>query len=179
MNKSDVLFILQITQSIFTIAMFVCPVLIYYLFKNKSIKGFMKYVGIYNSKKGAFFRSFKIILFGYLFTIFVYIMLYFINGKMETFPLRMEYESCNSIIFIIIVILMGLRAGVGEEIFFRGWIANNLIKNIGFNKGNIIQAIIFALPHIITFSAAPSLESILLFCNAFVNGYCLGYKLYK
>lgn len=164
---------------IFSVIIFVCPLIIYYLFKNKSLKGFFRSVGIYRPKKGAFYRSLKPILSGYLFTIFVYMVLYFSNSGMETFPLRKEYESYSTIAFVIAVIFMGLKTGILEETFFRGCITNSLIKKIGFKKANLIQAIIFSAAHILTFNKLPILEGTLLICNAFVLGYAFGYITYK
>lgn len=45
------------------------------------------------------------------------------------------------------VIGVALRA-VGEEIFFRGLLGGVLMRRLGFARGNLLQAVLFLLPHL-------------------------------
>ncbi|MPQ33906.1 CPBP family intramembrane metalloprotease [Clostridium estertheticum] len=72
-------------------------------------------------------------------------------------------------------LLYGLQTGIGEEILFRGFIGKRLVSKFGFLVGNIVQALIFAVPHILNFAATPILEITLCVLNALFIGYVFGY----
>ena len=42
-----------------------------------------------------------------------------------------------------------IYVALGEEIFFRGFLGSWLIRRFGFARGNIAQALIFLLPHLL------------------------------
>lgn len=43
---------------------------------------------------------------------------------------------------------IALRAA-GEEVFFRGLLGGSLIRHLGFAWGNILQAVLFLIPHLV------------------------------
>ena len=45
------------------------------------------------------------------------------------------------------ILLFGLKTGFPEEFFYRGFLLKRLQNKFGFDTGNLIQAVIFALPH--------------------------------
>ena len=51
----------------------------------------------------------------------------------------------------ILLMLAWIKTSLSEEIFFRGFVAKRLISVIGYQKGNIIQALIFAIIHVLLF----------------------------
>jgi len=75
--------------------------------------------------------------------------------------------------------LYGFKTGIAEEIFFRGFIANQLVKHLGFSKGNAIQAVIFALPHFVIRGSASIADIFVRIINAFLLGYTFGYVAYQ
>jgi membrane protease YdiL (CAAX protease family) len=99
---------------------------------------------------------------GYLFTILVYVILKIVNGGMTSELLVREKEVMSVPMLILCILIVGLRSGFGEEIFFRGVVAAYLFEKMKFAKANILQALIFMLPHIVTFLKLPGLESGLL-----------------
>jgi membrane protease YdiL (CAAX protease family) len=68
-----------------------------------------------------------------------------------------------------------MKTGIAEEIFFRGFIAKKLIKILGFSKGNVVQAVVFALPHFVIRGSASTADIIVRIINAFLLGYTFGY----
>jgi len=50
-----------------------------------------------------------------------------------------------------------------------------LIKNLGFLKGNVLQAIVFALPHFVIRGSASLVDITVRIINAFLLGYTFGY----
>ena len=55
----------------------------------------------------------------------------------------------------VTVALLGIKAfaqtSLSEEIFFRGFIAKRLISWLGFKWGNLLQALLFGLVHLLLF----------------------------
>ena len=73
----------------------------------------------------------------------------------------------------------GLKTGVAEEILFRGFFAKKLFEIFHFRVGNIIQALIFALPHIISISKLNWIDTSIRIINAFIIGIVFGYVMEK
>lgn len=65
----------------------------------------------------------------------------------------------------------------GEESFFRGFLGGMLMRRLGFAWGNIVQAFIFLLPHLLILTASLSLWPLLV--AQFFAGWLQGWLLYK
>lgn len=74
------------------------------------------------------------------------------------------------------VIGVVLRAA-GEEIFFRGFLGNLLIRKLGFTWGNLAQAIVFLLPHLMLLSVDLRLWPLLPL--QFAIGWLLGWLTHR
>lgn len=97
-------------------------------------------------------------------------------GRVTT-PLHREGRS--SFTLFLLLLFYGMKTGIAEEIFFRGFIARKLIGKLGFPKGNLIQAVIFALPHFVISGTASAIDIIVRIINAFLLGYTFGYVMHK
>ena len=51
--------------------------------------------------------------------------------------------------FLLVWLKEAIYVALGEEIFFRGFLGSWLIRRLGFARGNIAQALIFLLPHLL------------------------------
>ena len=51
--------------------------------------------------------------------------------------------------FLLVWLKEAIYVALGEEIFFRGFLGSWLIRRFGFARGNIAQALIFLLPHLL------------------------------
>ena len=69
-----------------------------------------------------------------------------------------------------------IQTGLSEEIFFRGFVGKRLINLLGFARGNLIQASIFGLLHLVMMFPAVGLAiaMILAFVTGFM-GWVMGY----
>jgi membrane protease YdiL (CAAX protease family) len=66
---------------------------------------------------------------------------------------------------------------LGEEILFRGLIGGVLFRRFGFVRGNLIQAAVFLVPHLLLLVVDASLWPILPV--QFLAGFLLGWLRYK
>jgi membrane protease YdiL (CAAX protease family) len=86
-----------------------------------------------------------------------------------------DIHNFTVITIFFYLLLYGMKTGIAEEIFFRGFIAKKLIKILGFSKGNVVQAVVFALPHFVIRGSASTADIIVRIINAFLLGYTFGY----
>ncbi len=70
-----------------------------------------------------------------------------------------------------------LYIALGEEVFFRGFLASWLMRRIGFRWGNLAQAAIFLLPHLLLINFGWKIWPI--FIVQFCAGWLQGWLLYK
>lgn len=90
-------------------------------------------------------------------------------------PIGLAGYSVGS--YLLSLLVMGLRSGTGEEMFFRGFIGKRLIRKLGFAWGNILQALIFGLCHYSlmsngSLSVADRIDRVI---SASLLGYAFGY----
>lgn len=63
--------------------------------------------------------------------------------------LRVMGLSSASVIILLITALF--KTSLAEEILFRGLIAKRLINKLGFKIGNLLQAFVFGILHVLLF----------------------------
>lgn len=160
------------------LSLFIMIPLLWYIISHKKVRNFFEYIGIKKAPIKSFISAFAVTGIAYIFTIAYFICLK-ISGGMEISPLQKAYEISNTVMFCCIAFVYALNAGVCEEILFRGFIGKRLIQTLGFKWGNLIQAIIFVFPHLITFGLAPTFEVIVGVINAGVMGWTFGYIMHK
>ncbi|MTI61910.1 MAG: CPBP family intramembrane metalloprotease [Firmicutes bacterium] len=150
--------------------------LIWYLVKEKKLKGFINSLGIYIPSKINYSELFIPIL-----VVYIIILVANITVILLGYSGRSSLDTQDITVFTLFLYLLlyGLKTGLAEEIFFRGFIAKKLIKKIGFLKGNIIQAVIFALPHFVMEGKASQVDIVVRIINAFLLGYIFGYVMHK
>ena len=94
-----------------------------------------------------------------------------ITGKIRLMGL--SYSSVT-----IILIIAWIKTSLSEEIFFRGFLAKQWIKKLGFTKGNLLQSIIFGLVHLLLFGLLVKitvLPLIVIFIFSSLAGWVIGY----
>ncbi len=79
--------------------------------------------------------------------------------------------------FLIALFREGIFVALGEEAFFRGFLGGLLIRKFGFQIGNLLQAIIFLLPHLLILTVNTTLWPILI--PQFISGWIFGLLSYK
>jgi len=174
MTKDITLLLLQLGNLFVSIGIWLVLAVVFCRIKYKTLKGFWGNIGIRKPKEKTLGGNIIIAVAGYLFTILMYIVLKVVNGGMTAELLAKEREAMSVPMLLLCILIVGLRSGIGEEIFFRGVVAGHLFEKMKFGTANILQALIFMLPHIVTFFKLPGLESGLLIVNAFVFGLAAG-----
>jgi hypothetical protein len=66
---------------------------------------------------------------------------------------------------------------LGEEVFFRGFLGSWLFRRLGFRWGNLVQATVFLLPHLLLLAVGPQIWPI--FVVQFCAGWAQGWLQYK
>ncbi|MFC1936601.1 type II CAAX prenyl endopeptidase Rce1 family protein, partial [Chloroflexota bacterium] len=64
--------------------------------------------------------------------------------------------------FLLVWLREAIYVALGEEIFFRGFLGGWLIRRYGFAIGNLIQSLIFLLPHLLLFLVSLSFWPMIL-----------------
>jgi membrane protease YdiL (CAAX protease family) len=64
---------------------------------------------------------------------------------------------------------------LGEEVFFRGFLGSWLFRRIGFRWGNLVQAAVFLLPHLLLLNISAGIWPIFIvqFCAGWLQGWLL------
>jgi membrane protease YdiL (CAAX protease family) len=83
--------------------------------------------------------------------------------------------SVNS--FLLVWLREAIYVALGEEIFFRGFLGGWLVRRLGFAIGNIVQALIFILPHLLLLLV--SLDLWLIIVVQLIAGWLLGWLRYR
>ncbi len=127
---------------------------IVYLIINKKAKGFFNYIGLKKSNRKANLLALLLCLL----VVIPFIILWFLapefkaimtHPKSVTGGFRAMGFSLQTQLLVIVMAL--LKTSLSEEILFRGFIAKRLIAWLGFQAGNIIQAVIFGAIHTLLF----------------------------
>lgn len=165
----------QIINTFFTFALLAFIPFIWYLINYRKLKGLGNYLGFTKPPEGSFLSALKFTGLGYCFSLMVIVILIVQSGEIMTTLTAEAFETGSIFIIIVSVLLIGIKTGISEELLFRGFIGKLLIKTFGFKIGNLIQSIIFVLPHYLTFTATPKLEFYLMMLNSGVMGYIFGF----
>ena len=141
----DVIISTLIQMTVFIGLPFIC-----YLIFVKEKTGFFKWIGLYIPNKATWIKSGVVVFFASMIlmvgTLIVFLELGVISKDMlNSFNIS---EHKFSIEFVFIVLIKAIfQTALSEEIFFRGFIGKTIARKFGYIKGNIIQAIMFGLPH--------------------------------
>jgi uncharacterized protein len=171
----------EVISTIIQIGLFTLIPFIFYKFRKDKSLTFLKYIGLYKPPT----KSLLYVVFVSLIFLFIGIGLIYIDDNFKqaalspnsmTGKLRMLGLSGSTITILLITALF--KTSLSEEILFRGFIAKKLINSLGLKNGNILQALIFGLLHLLLFvfltkATVFSLTLILIFSS--FAGWTIGY----
>lgn len=143
---------------------------------KRGARGFFRYLGIYVPNEMDVVGSIRIILPIYLITLAANLLV-IATGNSQRSTGGVDHNAWC--VVLIGLILYGLKTGIAEEIFFRGFIAKRFYPLLGFFKGNLVQACVFALPHVVINGPASPIDIAVRVVNAFMLGYAFGYTVEK
>lgn len=124
--------------------------LISYLVFCRKKNGFFNWIGLYLPKSRNWIKSSITVFVVSLFVMVGPLTLFQYLGYItpEMFYDKTISEQGFSISIVIIILLKAIiQTSLSEEIFFRGLIGKRIANKFGYLVGNIIQALIFGLPH--------------------------------
>lgn len=171
----------EIISTVFQIIAFTLIPFIFFMFrKDKSIT-FFKFIGLYKPT----IKSFIYISLAALIFLVAGIGLTFIDDGIKQAVLspnsvtgKLRLMGFNEITVITLLIIALFKTSFAEEILFRGFIARQLINQLGFKNGNIIQATIFGLIHLLLFwllTKTTIIPLIFIFSLSACAGWTVGY----
>lgn len=125
---------------------------IFFLISHKTYRGFFRRMGLYPAGRKSLITG---ILFGALMGIAGIVMMNFFPvlklaaTAEKTVPSAIRQLNNNGEKIAIILITALIRTSLSEEILFRGGLGKWLMHTMGYRFGNILQAFIFGMVHIL------------------------------
>jgi membrane protease YdiL (CAAX protease family) len=171
----------EFISTIIQIGLFTLIPFIFYKLRKEKSETFFKYIGLYKPPT----KSLLYVAFVSLIFLFIGIGLTYIDEDFKqatlsphsvTGKLRMLGLSGSTITILLMTALF--KTSLAEEILFRGFIAKRLINSLGFKNGNILQALIFGLLHLLLFmflTKATVFSLILILIFSSFAGWTIGY----
>ena len=166
----------KLISAILQVVILIAIPFIFYLVKEKRVKGFFNWIGFKTTENNVF-KYMAIIFISFLVIIILpYLYLYNTNSLTYTGFTVDAYKQYGWSMQTILVILIWavVQTSLSEEIFFRGFLGNRLFEKLG-NGGNVIQAIIFGGIHIVSVVGKGILPMVIIFLLTGGIGYALGW----
>jgi membrane protease YdiL (CAAX protease family) len=171
----------EFISAILQVILFTLVPFIFFLFrKNKSLS-FFAYIGLTKPTM----QSIIYVIGVALLFVLMGVGLTFINEDIKqavflpnsvTGKIRLMGFNISSVSVLLIMAL--IKTSLSEEIFFRGFLAKRLINKLGFKTGNILQAMIFGLIHLLLFwllTQTTFIPLIIILVFSSFAGWAIGY----
>ena len=170
----------EIFSTVLQIVVFSLIPFIAYLFNRKKWNSFLQYVGLKRSNtKANLYAAASSLIIGLPFLILCIANTEFreilFHPESMTGKFRAMGFSATSLFLVLLTAI--LKTALSEEIFFRGFLAKRLIIWLGFQSGNLLQAIIFGVIHTLIFLSISSniFFLILIFIFPAIGAYVMAY----
>lgn len=171
----------EFISTIFQIGLFTLIPFIFFLFRKDKTLKFFRYIGLYKPTT----KSLMYVVLTSLIFLIAGIGLIFIDDSIKQAVLspnsvtgKLRLMGLNATTVTILLIIALFKTSFAEEILFRGFIAKRLINKLGFKIGNILQAIIFGLLHLLLFwllTKTTFIPLIFIFIFSSFAGWTIGY----
>ncbi|MBS4979908.1 MAG: CPBP family intramembrane metalloprotease [Lachnospiraceae bacterium] len=167
----------QITSAVLQLLIFSIVPFIWYIFTQKRIRGFFKWLGIRTAPKPPL-RIMFCILIGFFVALFLPYMWLYQSGNLnyQGFTVDAFRQSGWSVQTCSVILIWAvIQTSLSEEIIFRGFLCKRFCKKFGEKTGNIVQAVIFGMVHISALpdKNIPAIVIIVLLTGGI--GYALGW----
>lgn len=167
--------IIEFISMIINILLFAVIPFFWYLVKRKRVRGFLKYLGVYRPGQINLFEITTIIVPVYLIVLTANLLVIALGYSGRSF----NTDNYTVLTLFLSLLFYGMKTGIAEEIFFRGFIAKKVIDKLGYSKGNLIQAVIFGMLHFVIQGSASRIDIIVRIIGASLLGYTFGYVMDK
>ena len=163
----------EILSTIFQLLVVVLIPFLFYVIKYKTVVGFFSYIGL----KGTTKKANLLALIALLAVLASSLGILFLKSDLKE-SLTSQYSvvgklkqmGLNTASVTLLLIIALFRTSLSEEIFFRGFIAKRLTNRLGFQMGNLVQAAIFGLMHLLMVFMLSRLTALLLVFAFVVSG---------
>lgn len=173
-------FLGNLISTIIQIGIFTLIPFVFFQFRKDKTQTFKKYIGFYKPTGKSIFY---VLLTSLLVLISGIILVLTNTGIKEavfapnsvTGQIKQMGFSVTSILTLLIIALF--KTSLAEEILFRGFIAKRLTNKLGFKIGNILQALIFGIIHLILFwgiAKTTIIPLIIIFSLTTIAGWTIG-----
>lgn len=147
---------------------------LYWLIKRRKEASFFRYVGLILPKKTGKTAEIAVFALGY---IVVYGIVHFVPAiSVLTQPSASAYAGLGVAAMIPAVFECFVQQGLAEEVLFRGFIGKRFDAKFGFAAGNVAQATVFGLVHVL-FSMSTERDFLayaIIFVSTAAGGWLLG-----
>lgn len=143
----------ELLSSILQVAAFTLIPFVFFLFRKDRSVSFSAYIGLQKTTQVAIQFS----VYTSLFFLLTGLVLIFVDEGIRSIVLSPtsvtgKIRAIDSGVAVVVILLVALvKTSFSEEILFRGFLAKRLILAWGFPIGNMTQALIFGLVHIVLF----------------------------
>lgn len=154
---------------------------IFFLFRKDKSVTFFEYIGLYKATT----KSILLVLIVVLISITSMIGLALVNNDIKQSMFSPASVTGNframgfSFVAVVSLLIMALiKTSLAEEIFFRGFLGKRLVNMFGFKIGNLLQAAIFGLLHLLLFwllTSASFIPLIIITVFSTLMGWIIGY----
>jgi membrane protease YdiL (CAAX protease family) len=170
-----------IISTILQILLFSLIPFAFFLFRKDKSQTFLHYIGLYKPSG----KSIAYVLVTVTLFLMVGLGMIFTDESVResalapmsvTGQLRRMGLSANTVAILLAIALF--KTSFSEEIFFRGFIAKRLIYRLGFRAGNLLQALIFGLVHLLLFwllTKAKLFPVLFIFSFSTAAGWVIGF----
>ncbi len=109
--------------------------------------------------------------------IIAYVVLKFIPASLLEGASSYSGQPLNARSILAALLKEAFYIALGEEVFFRGFLGSWLFRRLGFRWGNLVQATVFLLPHLLLLTVSPQIWPV--FVVQFCAGWGQGWLQYK
>jgi membrane protease YdiL (CAAX protease family) len=140
-----------VLSAILQVAVFTAVPFFTYLATRRRAAGFAEYIGMFapTARAMALATAFSVATLGLL--ALVLALVPEVRGALAgpgTPAGRLREAGPTALGIGLLLVGALIQTSLSEEILFRGFVAKRLIDRLGFQWGNVLQAVIFALPHL-------------------------------
>ncbi|MEO6668856.1 MAG: CPBP family intramembrane glutamic endopeptidase [Ferruginibacter sp.] len=171
----------ELLAAILQVIVFTAIPFLFFLFRKDKSVVFLNYIGLYKpGKKSIVYATLTSLLF-VISAIGIALMdesikQILLSPKSVTGKLRLMGFSLTTVTILLIIAL--IKTSLSEEILFRGLIAKQMIIKMGFKTGNLLQAVVFGIVHLLLFgllTKSSLLPLIFIFVFSTSAGWSIGY----
>jgi len=151
------LFLDELITSIVQLLVFSLIPFVVYLVGRKSARGFLRDIGFYRPER-------RTVLLALLVSVALFAIMwgaFFVTDSVEllqdeaSVAGRLRAAGLSLDTALALIVIAWIKTSLSEEILFRGFAAKRLIRRLGFQAGNILQALIFGVIHGLLIALVP------------------------